>query len=271
MARGISTNYDSILTASDSNVINRTDYFAQGTMLADREVLMSERPYNTATDSGIIILLLICLGIIASIFHNSRVFVTNTWRQFFKKDRKYSEKGVITKNYWLNYIIQIFIASFTLSLSLFDLLSRRCNFSPDGGVPYWIIIVLILLLSLFFYAKLYLYSLVNWVFYPYDMRANWTASYMYLSSLSVFPCYAIILFQLFSNIPTLLVVVCYLILAILYEIALIFKLFINFRVKKSGACLIFLYLCSVELVPTILLWKFLKWAVTNFIEVNDLY
>ena len=265
-------NYDSILTATDSNVINRTDYFAQGTMVSDREVLMSERNYTVSSDSGIILLLLVCLGIIASIFHNSRPFIVDTWKQFFKKERKYSVKGVITKNFWVDSMWQIFIASFTLSLSLFDYLAQHTSFSSVTGIPYWVVIVLILLLVLFFIAKLYLYMLVNWVFFPsYDMRSSWTSSYVYLTALSVYPCYAIILFQLFSNIPPIIVVICYILLTILYEIALIFKLFINFKVKKSAACLIFLYLCSVEIVPTIFLWRFLQWASKIFLEVNDLY
>ncbi len=265
-------NYDSILTATDSNVINRTDYFAQGTMVSDREVLMSERNYTVSSDSGIILLLLVCLGIIASIFHNSRPFIVDTWKQFFKKERKYSVKGVITKNFWVDSMWQIFIASFTLSLSLFDYLAQHTSFSSVTGIPYWVVIVLILLLVLFFIAKLYLYMLVNWVFFPsYDMRSSWTSSYVYLTALSVYPCYVIILFQLFSNIPPIIVAICYILLTILYEIALIFKLFINFKVKKSAACLIFLYLCSVEIVPTIFLWRFLQWASKVFLEVNDLY
>ena len=158
-------NYDSILTATDSNVINRTDYFAQGTMVSDREVLMSERNYTVSSDSGIILLLLVCLGIIASIFHNSRPFIVDTWKQFFKKERKYSVKGVITKNFWVDSMWQIFIASFTLSLSLFDYLAQHTFFSSVTGIPYWVVIVLILLLVLFFIAKLYLYMLVNWVFH----------------------------------------------------------------------------------------------------------
>ena len=111
--RSSTANYDSILTATDSNVINRTGYFAQGTNVSDREVLMSERNYTVCSDSGFILLLLLCLGIIASIFHNSRPFIVNTWRQFFKKERKYSVKGVITKNFWVECMWQILIASFT--------------------------------------------------------------------------------------------------------------------------------------------------------------
>ena len=270
--RSSTANYDSILTATDSNVINRTGYFAQGTNVSDREVLMSERNYTVCSDSGFILLLLLCLGIITSIFHNSRPFIVNTWRQFFKKERKYSVKGVITKNFWVECMWQILIASFTLSLSIFDFLAQRASFSSVMGIPYWVVIVLMLLLTLFFVAKLYLYMLVNWVFFPsYDMRSSWTTSYMFLASLCVYPCYVIILFQLFSNIPPLIVVICYILVTILYEIALIFKLFINFKVKKNATCLIFLYLCSVELVPSIFLWRFIQWASDIFLEVNDLY
>ncbi len=270
--RSSTINYDSILTATDSNVINRTDYYARGVMISDHEVLMSERLYTVGNDSGFMLLLLLCLVVIAFIFHYSRTIIINTWKQYFKNERKYSVKGVITKNFWVDCMWQVIIASFTISLALFDVFSRRCAFSAATDIPYWIVAVLVLALLVFFLVKLCLYMLVNWVFFPYsDMRSNWVSSYTYLTSLSACPCYILLLLQLYSNTPPYLVVLCYAILTILYETALIFKLFINFRVKKSAVCLIFLYLCSVELVPAILLWRLIQWAGDVFIVANDLY
>lgn len=232
---------------------------------------MLERPYIVAGDSVFILLLLFALSLLSIIVYQSRRQIVHNLRQFFKRERKYVERGVVTKNFWLNSTVLIFISAFTVSLSVFDGLVRRSGFSPTLPVPYWVLIMLILLFSGFIYLKLYLYSIVNRTFFDTDSSRHWTTGYLFITSLSSFPCYAIILLELYSDISPQIVMFCYAILTFFYEILLIFKLFINFQIKKYGAFLIFLYLCSVELVPNILLWRFLQWASDVFIEANVLY
>ena len=232
---------------------------------------MLERPYIVAGDSVFILLLLFALALLSVIVYQSRRQIVHNQRQFFKRERRYAERGVVTKNFWLNTAILIFISAFTISLSVFNGLVRRSGFSPTLPVPYWVLIVLILLFSGFIYLKLYLYNVVNWTFFDLESSQHWTTSFLFITSLSSFPCYAIILLELYSNISPQVVLFCYAILIFFYEILLIFKLFINFQIKKYGVFLIFLYLCSVELVPNILLWRFLQWASDVFIEANVLY
>ena len=232
---------------------------------------MIERPYIVAGDSIFILLLLLALSLMSVIVYQSRRQIVHNMRQFFRRERKYAERGVVTKNFWLNTTVLILITSFTVSLSIFNELVRRSGYSSTLSVPYWVLIVLILLLTGFIFLKLYLYNIVNWTFFDVESSKHWTTSYLFITSLSSFPCYAIILLELFSNISPLVVLFCYVIVAFLYEILLIFKLFINFKIKKYGAFLIFLYLCSVEIVPNILLWRFMQWASDVFIEANVLY
>ena len=232
---------------------------------------MIERPYIVSGDSIFILLLLFTLSLMSVIIYQSRRQIVHNVRQYFKRERKYVERGVVTRNFWLNTAVLIFITAFTVSLSVFNELVRRSGCSPQLSVPYWVLILLILLFSGFIYLKLYLYNIVNWTFFDVESSRHWTTSYLFITSLSSFPCYIIILLELYSNISPQIVLFCYAIVTIFYEILLIFKLFINFQIKKYGAFLIFLYLCSVELVPNILLWRFLQWASDVFIEANVLY
>lgn len=232
---------------------------------------MIERPYIVAGDSIFVLLLLFALSFLSVIVYQSRRQIIHNIRQFFKRDRKYVERGVVTKNFWLNTTVLIFISSFTVSLSLFNELVHRSGFSPTLTIPYWVLVVLILMFSGFIYLKLYLYDIVNWTFFDVESSRHWTTSYLFITSLTSFPCYVIILLELYSNMSPQIVLFCYAIVTFFYEILLIFKLFINFQIKKYGVSLIFLYLCSVELVPNILLWRFLQWASDVFIEANVLY
>lgn len=232
---------------------------------------MLERPYIVAGDSVFILLLLFALSLLSVIVFQSRRQIVHNLRYFFRRERKYAERGVVTKNFWLNTAVLIFISAFTVSLSVFDELVHRSGFSPTLNVPYWVLVILVLLFSGFIYLKLYLYNVVNWTFFDIESSRHWTTSYLFITSLCSFPCYAIILLELYSDISPQIVLFCYAFLTFLYEILLIFKLFINFQIKKYGAFFIFLYLCSVELVPNILLWRFLQWASDVFIEANVLY
>ncbi len=264
-------NYDSILTATDSNVINSSRYYAIGSSMPDVNEAMIQRSYTVASDNIIVLLLLLALMFISVILYRSRTLIAHNWRLYFVRKRTFTIGRVITRNFWLNSIVLIVIGAFSLSVTLFDYFTRYCNFSEIIGIPYWAIGAFMLLFSAFILLKLILYTILNWVFSEDMLTTSWAPSYIFITSLCALLCYAIVLAEVFSNIDIHNVVNCYIFVAITYEILLIFKLFINFKVKKYGASLIFLYLCTVELVPCIILWRFLQWASDSFIEVNALY
>jgi len=207
----------------------------------------------------------------ALFLNRSRPLVHYNLRNFFKQKRRFSVNGVITKNYRILAVILIFFQIFLISISVFDYITSRCRLTIDSDLPYWVLPLVMVIMSLFFYLKFQVYRLLNWTFFNRDQSDAWVDSYLFITSLCIFPLYAIVMLELYSGISFTFVKILYLFLAIFYEITLIFKLFVNFKVKYYGTILIFSYLCGVELVPGIIMWNLISWASDIYIAENVLY
>lgn len=263
--------YDSILTATDSNVINTSEFYSLGGNLSGHVFGMTERIYSVSSDGILTLLLLLSLGLISAIVYRSRNYIIHNFQQFFRSERKFALAEVNTKNFWLNSVVLILVSYISIAVVLFNFLVSRYGFSQILGIPYWLIGATVLLLSMLFLFKVIVYTVVNWVFFQPEPSERWMSSYVFISSMFAFPCFVLTLCNLYSTISVEMVFLVYGILVSFFEILLIFKLFINFRTKKRGAFLIFLYLCSAEFVPNLIMWKLLLWACNDFIEENVLY
>ena len=265
-------NYDSILTAVDSNAINSSAYFAVGDTLPARDIAMAPCSYLVATDDYVQWGLLTMFGVMAIVMYRFRTSMFHLLKGFFATERKFSEHGINDKALWaVSVFALISITALSLSLTVFDGLTLRYQFSEVLGIPYWLLSVFYALFMLYVYGKACIYAVVNWTFFDKETSASWMSGYMLLTALTAFLVYPISLLQLFSTISQEFAISCYLFIVVLYEMLLVFKLFVNFRIKKYGILLIFLYFCSVELIPALVLWHIMGRASDVFIEANVLY
>ena len=264
--------YDSILTAVDSNVVSSSEFYAHGSSVPDGNFAMAERGYYLATDTWVLGALLLLFGLLVFTIYRSRSFVLFQLHGLFSTERKFSVGVSSYKSFWVYAsFVFISIAALSLSLSCFNYLQGRYSFSSALGIPYWLLAMGYVLFMCFIYLKAWLYVGVNWVFFDRDLAGSWMSGYFLLTSLLSLWFFPVAMVDLFTPVSGKVVLWCYLFAVILYEFLLILKLFVNFRAKKYGQLLIFLYFCSVELVPALILWHLLVWASDVFIEANVLY
>lgn len=265
-------NYDSILTAVDSNVINSSEYCVVADTLPARDIAMAPCSYLVATDDYVLWGLLVMFGVMAVVVYHFRTSMYHLLKGFFTTERKFSEHSINDKGLWaVSVFALISITALSLSLTAFDGLSRHYQFSEVLGIPYWLLGGFYILFMVYVYGKAYIYALVNWTFFDQEASASWMSGYLLLTALTAFLIYPISLLQLFNTISLEFAILSYLFIVVLYEILLIFKLFVNFRIKKYGILLIFLYFCSVELIPALVIWHIVGWSCDVFIEANVLY
>ena len=264
--------YDSILTAVDSNVVNRSEFYAMGEHLPERGMRMAERGYAVMEDSRMLLLVLVLLFLMAFATYYSRSMMIYQAKLFFTTKRHFSEIGSMDKKLWaFDSFLLLCVSAFSLSLVWFDWLVERYQFSPTMGIPYWLLCLIFILFMLYVYLRAWLYAVVNWTFFSRESSINWLTSYFLLTSLMAYLIFPVSLLGLVAVVSREIVVWGYVFAVVLYEFLLIFKLFVNFRVKKYGYFLFFLYFCSVELVPAFILWHVLRGFTDIFIEANVLY
>lgn len=107
---------------------------------------------------------------------------------------------------------------------------------------------------LFVVLKGVVYAVIGWVFFRSEQNVRWLAAYFFLTALLSFALFPLSLIELFTSVNTTVLLIFVTFLFIVYEFSFFYKLIINFKAKKYGILLIFLYFCSVEIMPALFVW-----------------
>lgn len=261
-----------IAVFADSNVITQTEFYQSGMALPDNTVAMRELAYMPCNDNFIVggVVALFCVLVLVFFFQRStypyrlKVFFSN--KRFYIEEGSNESGGGAVGTFLLTSVSVL-----CLTLIFFDNMARQHCFDVAIGVPYWIIAVGYVACMFVIYAKSMLYSLVNWVFSSHEASKRWTSGYFLLTSLMALPLYPATLLHLFCPESRNMVTVSVIFIVIVYELLLLYKLFVNFKTKEYGYLPLFLYFCSVELMPAIVIWYTFDWMNNSFIVKNLIY
>ncbi len=203
------------------------------------------------SNTAIITIFMMMFGVIATVIGRNKAGISNRLRAFFSGKRTYMDDSTQaryneTANTLLFTVITIVSLSFIATAEV-----------PESQQPWYTTLAMASGgLTAFFLLKSLVYYTVNSVFFPAERNRKWMSSYHLITSLSALPLYPISLLAVFAKVEQEIVIYSLLFTLILYEILLFYKLFANFKTKKYGFVLVFLYFCSVELIPIMSLWHF---------------
>jgi len=100
------------------------------------------------------------------------------------------------------------------------------------------------------------YQVVNWTFFPSKENGRWMSAFYLLNGLFGVAIFALAALKIFVGLSASQLSFCLLVLVISYKFLVIFKLKSNFKTKNYGYLLIFLYFCTLELAPALIVWHF---------------
>lgn len=264
--------YGDTISFADSSVITRTEFYLKGVAMPERTVAMSGQDYVPCNDNYVIGGVAVMFFVLVLAFVLERVTYPYRLKAFFSNKRLYIDEGMGENSGGaLSTFLLISIGALCLALIFFSNMASTHGFDMDMGVPYWIIAVVYLACMLLVYIKYIVYSFVNWVFHSSEERQRWRSGYFLVTSLAAFLLYPATLLYLFQPNCHELVTVCVIFIAIMYEFLLLYKFIVNFKAKEYGYLLLFLYFCSVELMPAVVIWHAFDWMNNNFIVKNLIY
>lgn len=264
--------YDSIMTATDSTVINRSSYYKEGVSLPDGDVAMAERPYSVGSDNTVGLCMLALFVLLSLVLRRSGSVLIIRLQSFFKSKRTYTdERYADNTRERLSTLAFIFISCMSLSAVWFNPVAEQGEGEGFPSAPVWLYAIGCGAIMAFLLAKICAYGVVNWIFFSHEANKKWTASYLYLTSLTTLIFYPTALLSTYAPQTRQVVTGVVILMIVLYELLLFYKLIINFRVKKYSYMLIFLYFCSVEMVPALAIWRLASYFSGFIIENKLLY
>ena len=241
-------------------------YYIAGKTLPDPGMPSETRGYTPGNDSFITGGLLLMFIIGASIFAKFRWILLYKIKEFFSDKRKYSEENINTNsNDITSSLIMTCISTVSAGIICFRYMAEQNVSMPYGEPPYYIIGYISAGGMLYFGIKCAIYAFVNSIFFKKEDCKKWMTSYLLVASLSAFASYPMALASVFTNTSMYEMSICTLFFVILCKILLLYRLFTNFKIRKYGISLIFLYFCAVEIMPIFIIVHVLETTNCNLL------
>lgn len=262
----ISTNYDSIMQHRELSNIDTSNIYISGREMPDRDVANIPQRYSFGNDNYIAVSMLVMFALIAVIIYSSGTFLAYRIKDLFTNKRKYTDENTrASTSEARNTLILSSISSLSVCLILFSKTFCQEWQDIDQTSVYTILSIGFLVLMAFIFIKALVYIFINWIFFHSAQGHKWISSYFLITSVSAFILFPLALIEIYSEYKLPQTGFSLLLVFILYELLLFYKLCANFRTKKHGIPLIFLYFCSVEIMPTFVLWHIFNGVNESFI------
>ncbi|MBO4664260.1 MAG: DUF4271 domain-containing protein [Bacteroidaceae bacterium] len=257
------------MTATPPNVINSSAYYAAGKGMPDHTFAMETLPYSVSMDNIVLLcLMLITLVLSLSLYHRRHILFFRS-KTFFTSRRVFSGSSVNeSKGEWLNVLLLSLAFSFSFGIIIYYCLALKYQFPDYYDKPHWIIYLGAGAVFAIIYIRAIVYSIVNWVFFAKDENHRWNVGYFLLVVVMSYFVSLLAIASVFLQLDIKTVTLCVVFLYVLYELLHLYKLFVNFKFKRYGAVLIFLYFCSVEMLPIMLIGHVLEWVFNSYFVYN---
>lgn len=113
----------------------------------------------------------------------------------------------------------------------------------------------VLILILYLLGKRCIYKVVNWVFFDKAKNSLWLDSYFFTISILGMLLLPVTLLVVFCNFPLYVSVIIPAFLFFLADLFFIYKCFSIFFNQLHGSFYLFLYFCTLEILPLLVVWK----------------
>ena len=204
-------------------------------------------PYRVQNDNVITSLLLACFLISVIAFANTRKFFIRQIKNFFYAPRE--ERSLLIALLFYFYTLDNIGKTFVLQSQ------------------YTLITIFLLITLSFFVLKAGLYTMVNLVFFDSKRNQQWMKAWLLIVSMEGVLFFPAVLLGVYYEMDIQKVTFYVIIALIIIKIVTIYKCFIIFFRRNVVHLQIFLYFCTLEIVPLLALWGVLVMTANN-LKIN---
>ena len=218
-------------------------------------------PFRLRSDAWSGLLLLVCLVLAASlVMRLRRKFGELVQSVFFPIPGKKDEPLVDDPLRYSTRLIAVTLLSLTAAMVTFTYTQHDAAYYPFPETPYILFGACFLLWVTYFLAKRMLSGFVNWVFFRREkiFTMQRVCTFLYAAEALIF--LVISLAVVFLPIPRNEVLILSLGFVIFVKILLLFRTYKLFFPKMYGALHLFVYFCTLEMMPLLVLQQVLAYA-----------
>ncbi|MCI6145070.1 MAG: DUF4271 domain-containing protein [Bacteroidales bacterium] len=214
-------------------------------------------PVTLRTDDGIVSAIVVCFVMAMALLARSRYYLSRSFKSFLGYSLSAREKAERTNIDTFGVMALVLMAGFSLSLMLVN------HFGHSPVITRWAWPVTALLAAatglylLLVLIKMGVYGLVNSVLFSRAQRSEWTDSYLLslaLQGLALFPVALLVVFFDLEGESAIWAFFCAFGIT---KLLLLCRCYRTFFAADGGLVHLFLYFCTLEIVPALFVWRVL--------------
>ena len=263
-----------ITKLEDLPVCYKMSYFQNDTLLHPEIIIRPSRysatplPYRLWRDTWITGTVLICFFVMAFIIHlNGKQLLTRSRSFFFGSQHQNEPRAIRTSLEEQSTIIMTFMLCLIGGLGFFEYPQNHLELFLGRLSPYILLGSYIGCWMVYFILKNLLYTFINWIFFDKDSHLLWVDTYSFLLIVESILMYGIIVIGVYFGLMPKNIFYAALSVIIAIKSLLLYKTHQIFFPEIHGSLHLFVYFCTLELVPLLAIARILMW-ITDLLIVN---
>ena len=263
-----------ITKLEDLPVCYKMSYFQNDTLLHPEIIIRPSRysatplPYRLWRDNWITGTVLLCFFVMAFIIHlNGKQLLTRSRSFFFGSQHQNEPRAIRTSLEEQSTIIMTFMLCLIGGLGFFEYTQNHLELFLGRLSPYILLGSYIGCWMVYFILKNLLYTFIDWIFFDKDSHLLWMDTYSFLLIVESILMYGIIVIGVYFGLMPKNIFYAALSVIIAIKSLLLYKAHQIFFPEIHGSLHLFVYFCTLELVPLLAIARILMW-ITDLLIVN---
>lgn len=210
-------------------------------------------PYSIARDNVITLLLLGCFVLALIAYSKSKGFILRQAKDFFRPPHNEKMTAISETSGELRFQFFLVLQSSLLMALIFFFYVQR-NITDTFIIDqYQVIGVFAAIITVYAMLKAVAYSVTGWVFF--DRRSNdlWIKSFLFLLAMEGVCLFPIVMLRAYFEIAVQTTLICTAIVLGIFKLLSLYKSYLIFFRNGGHSLQIFLYFCTLELMPLAML------------------
>ncbi|SHG09249.1 DUF4271 domain-containing protein [Dysgonomonas macrotermitis] len=214
------------------------------------------KDFALENEDGVLVLLLICFLFFTRIYKGGITFFRENTRLLFsyRENSNLFSETTITE-FWFNFIL-LFQNVLLTSIIIFDIFLESDN-NPLPKDSFATILVFIVIIALFISIKSLFYRFIGYVFDMKEYTNMWQRTYIIVLEMTGMIAFVPTLMMIYSQKFHFVLIIFFISLFIISRLILFYRIITFFLRQPVNFLFLIVYLCSVEIIPYILLYQVL--------------
>lgn len=227
------------------------------------------RPYTLGTDDYVTGSLLLCFLLMVYLFNKTRKQFLQQTHDFFLAPRDRKGLSAVTTTIEAHSALFIVLQLCVLgSILCYFFIGSTLNLTMCTVSPQMLMLMYCGCFLAYFTVKRILYSFVNWVYFEKIQQKQWKDSHSFLITVEAAVFLPLVLISVFLDADVIKMAWISVIFLVIHKILMLYKSYKIFFPKIHCIFHLFTYLCTLEMIPMLILGHFILLITDNLIIKN---